>query len=61
VYQRCRVTDDDLDAILAALDLPPRVRARWLADLERFCRTHGGERRYRELLALVADCRARSP
>ncbi len=48
---------DDLDTILAALDLPPRALAAWLADLERFCRDHGGERRYRELMALVGECR----
>jgi hypothetical protein len=52
--------DDDLDSILAALDLPPQARARWLAELHRFCTAHGGERRYRDLLALIGDCRARS-
>jgi len=52
-------SSDDLDAILAALDLPPRARSRWLADLDAFCRAHGGERRYRDLLALIAECRAR--
>jgi hypothetical protein len=50
----------DLDAILAALHLPRRARARWLADLESFCRGHGGERVYRDLHALIAECRARS-
>jgi hypothetical protein len=50
---------DDLDAILAALDLPARVRQHWLADLERFCRDHGGERHYRELMAILGECRAR--
>jgi len=53
-------TSRDLDAILAALELPARARVRWLDDLERFCREHGGERRYRDLLALIAECRARS-
>jgi hypothetical protein len=54
------MADDDLAAILAALRLPPRSRARWLADLASFCRGHGGERVYRDLLALIAECRARS-
>lgn len=50
-------TPVELAEILAALELPPHARARWLADLEAFCRAHGGERRYRELLALLAECR----
>ena len=53
-------TSRDLDAILAALQLPAHARARWLADLERFCNAHGGDRIYRDLLALIAECRARS-
>jgi hypothetical protein len=53
------VPRDDLDDILAALALPPRARARWLDDLERFCRAHGGERHYRELMALVRECKQR--
>ncbi|HEV7555826.1 MAG TPA: hypothetical protein VGO00_10245 [Kofleriaceae bacterium] len=50
---------DDLDEFLAAVALPPRARARWLDDLERFCRAHGGERHYRELMALVRECKQR--
>jgi hypothetical protein len=53
------MADDDLDAILAAIDLPPSVLARWLEQLDRFCRDHGGERRYHALLALLDDCRSR--
>lgn len=44
--------------VLGALDLPPAALARWLDDIEAFCRAHGGERHYRELLALVAGARA---
>ena len=50
---------DELDEILAALDLPPHALERWLGDLDAFCRVHGGERHYRELLALLTECRAR--
>lgn len=49
---------DDLRAILAALDLPPHALERWLADLEQFCRDHGGAPRYGELMALLDDCKA---
>lgn len=55
------MSPDDLEAILAALDLPPRALARWFDDLERFCRDHGGERHYRELMALVGEFRKRRP
>jgi hypothetical protein len=48
----------ELAEILGALELPPRALARWLDDLEEFCRAHGGEPRYRDLLGLIADCRA---
>ncbi|HVV86431.1 MAG TPA: hypothetical protein VHE35_25415 [Kofleriaceae bacterium] len=44
--------------VLAALELPPAALARWLDDVEAFCRAHGGLRHYRELLALVAGTRA---
>ena len=49
--------DPDLRAILAALELPPHALERWLAELDKFCRDHGGEPRYRELMALLDDCR----
>lgn len=49
--------NDDLREILAALELPPHALEAWLADLDRFCREHGGEPRYRELMALLKDCR----
>jgi hypothetical protein len=47
-----------LAEILDALALPRRARARWLDDLAGFCARHGGVRRYRELLDLIAACRA---
>jgi hypothetical protein len=46
------------EEVLAALALPPVALARWLDDVEAFCRDHGGARHYRELLALVAGTRA---
>ena len=50
--------DDELDAeILHALELPADDVAQLLDHTERFCRRHGGARRYAELLALVAECR----
>ncbi len=49
--------NDDLREILAALELPPHALEAWLADLDRFCREHGGELRYRELMTLLRDCR----
>lgn len=51
----------DTAAILAALDLPPEALAPFLAHIEQFCRDHGGERRYAELLALVERCRDAAP
>ena len=51
---------EDLKAILGALDLPPKALDRWLADLEEFCREHGGSPRYGELMALLEECRART-
>lgn len=52
-----RSAEAELAEILAALELPPHALARWLDDLEAFCHAHGGDRRYRELLALIAACR----
>lgn len=52
------MTERVLPEILAALELPPHALEAWLADLERFCRDHGGEPRYRELMALLAEARA---
>jgi hypothetical protein len=52
-------TDDteELSEIFAGLGLPQHALEEWLAELERFCRAHGGERRYRELMALLHTCR----
>lgn len=44
--------------VVAALGMPAAAVARWLDDVEAFCRAHGGARHYRELLALVAAARA---
>lgn len=52
-----RDDSDDLAEVFAGLELPPGALRAWLAELERFCRAHGGARRYRELMALLADCR----
>ena len=50
--------DDDLAATFAALGLPPHALTAWLAELDEFCRAHGGRRRYAELMALLDRCRA---
>jgi hypothetical protein len=51
-------TDDDvLKEALDALEMPREGVGRWLDDLERFYRRHGGERRYGECLALLASLR----
>ena len=44
--------------VLDALALPPAALARWLDDVEAFCRAHGGGRHHRALLALVEGTRA---
>ncbi len=48
---------EDLAVTLAALGMPPRAVRAWLAELDRFCRAHGGRRRYGELMALLDRCR----
>lgn len=52
------VNDDDTREALAKLDLPQREIGRWLEDDIAFCREHGGERRYAELLAILERFRA---
>jgi hypothetical protein len=52
-----RDDSDDLAEVFAGLDLPPDALRAWFADLDRFCRAHGGERRYRELMTLLDSCR----
>ena len=47
------MNDDDTRETLAKLDLPQREIGRWLDDGIAFCRAHGGERRYAELLAIL--------
>jgi hypothetical protein len=49
--------DDDLAATFAALGLPQHALTAWLAELDEFCRAHGGQRRYAELMALLERCR----
>lgn len=49
----------DLDAILAALDMPPEGLRRWFDDLRGFCDEHGGDRYYGDLMALIEACRQR--
>ncbi len=55
---RPREGDDEiLKEALLALEMPPAGVGRWLDDLERFYRKHGGERRYAECLDLLASLR----
>lgn len=48
----------DQHDILRALDLPDEAIPLFLAHIERFCNEHGGQRRYGDLLALLARCQA---
>jgi hypothetical protein len=43
---------------LRHLEMSPAGLRAWLGQLERFCEAHGGGRHYRELLNLIARCRA---
>ena len=52
-----QVVNDVLRETLAAMDMPREGLLRWIDHNERFCRRHGGERRYREWLELYAQCR----
>ena len=56
-----QTADDDpvLDEILRALDMPPAGLRSWFDQLRAFCDQHGGDRHYRELTALVAQCQER--
>jgi hypothetical protein len=48
----------DRHDILRALDLPEEAIAPFLAHVAQFCREHGGQRHYGELLALLARYQA---
>ncbi|WP_166888727.1 hypothetical protein [Massilia sp. CCM 8734] len=49
---------NDQQDILRALDLPEEAIPLFLAHVAQFCRDHGGQRRYGELLALLARYQA---
>ena len=49
--------DDELAKIFAGLALPPHALREWFADLDKFCRAHGGRRHYSELMDLLDRCR----
>ena len=38
--------------------MPPEGLAKWFHNLEDFCREHGGDRHYADLLKLIAECDA---
>jgi hypothetical protein len=50
----------DAQDLLRALDLPDEAVAQFLEHIARFCDDHGGERRYADLLALLARLRAQA-
>ena len=50
--------DPVLPEILTALEMPPEGLAKWFHHLEDFCREHGGDRHYSDLLKLLAECDA---
>jgi len=45
---------------MAHLEMSPAGLRSWLAQLEGFCRRHGGARHYQDLLELIARCRVAS-
>jgi hypothetical protein len=51
---------DEDEAVLAetleALEMPREGLVKWLERSRAFCQRHGGDRRYRELLALYREC-----
>ncbi|WP_167239487.1 hypothetical protein [Massilia genomosp. 1] len=49
---------NDRHDILRALDLPEEAIPQFLAHVAQFCQDHGGQRRYGELLALLARYQA---
>lgn len=53
-----REGDHDRREALKGLDLPAHTVGAWLDDDIAFCREHGGERVYGELLALLERFRA---
>ena len=50
--------DPVLPEILNALEMPPEGLSQWFAHLEQFCRKHGGDRHYSDLLKLINECQA---
>lgn len=50
--------EDDRRDALKGLDLPAHTVGAWLDDDIAFCREHGGERVYGELLAILERYRA---
>lgn len=50
--------DGERREALEGLDLPAHTVAQWLDDDIAFCREHGGERVYGELLAILERFRA---
>lgn len=58
----CALDDSNgLAQTLRSLQLSRAAVIRWLAQLEQFCRQHGGARRYGNMLELIARCRAALP
>jgi hypothetical protein len=52
------MSDPVLADALAAMRMPRRGLRHWMRHLERFCRAHGGDKRYARVLALIAECEA---
>lgn len=50
------MTDPVLAEIMGALEMPPEGLKQWFSHLEDFCRKHGGDRTYSDLLKLIAEC-----
>jgi hypothetical protein len=57
--RECPLRETDTSPV-PHLDMSPTGLSTWLAQLEDFCRRHGGARHYGDLLELIARCRAPS-
>lgn len=51
------MSDPILKEILDALQMPRKGIEKWVFQLEHFCKQHGGDRYYSEILGLLSECR----
>lgn len=58
--EQARPVDEGDPRPMPHLEMTPSGLRAWLRQLERFCERHGGARHYRDMLELIARCRAPS-